>query len=317
MILDIPTPEEFNRTGLHLLNHAWSIGFEIASEVRFAHIDDETIASELSEEYWREAQPALNNAFTLIHQAQEMELKGKIASFSPYLLIQRDPRYWPAKCDEKNISFSKFRMVDSIDLVKIYNSFCQADLRLDKEFMFVFDQVREERNSIIHSGRSIRAIGARELFTYILKIFACFYREKSWISQRKYYLENDRISVLHSSDHSIVTLLGEFETAADLLTSSDVKRFFGLTKARRYLCPECNHECESIGGDLYYVSQLKPNSPSATTVHCLVCGQDTEVLRVRCGVAGCKSNVICKDAQWGYMCLICGTEREAIKGTVS
>ena len=34
------------------------------------------VDTELTDEYWRLSQPALANAFTLIHQAQEFQLKA-------------------------------------------------------------------------------------------------------------------------------------------------------------------------------------------------------------------------------------------------
>ena len=37
-------------------------------------------------------------------------------------------------------------------------------------------------------------------------------------------------------------MLKEFEIAVRLLKPADNKRFFGLSQARRYLCPHCQYE---------------------------------------------------------------------------
>ena len=110
-------------------------------------------------------------------------------------------------------------------------------------------------------------------------------------------------------------MLKEFDIVARLLKPAEAKRFFGLTKSRRYLCPNCQHEARD-SDELIPLAQLVPNTPSATAVSCFVCGQTTSVTRRACAQIGCKSNVICAAPKWGPICLVCHiNQAESERGT--
>ena len=307
MITEILTPDEFSQSGLNLLNLAWSIGMEIAHEFEGAELAE--WGDDLTDEYWRESQPALGNAIALVEQAQEMALKGQIAAVSPYLLIGYEPREWPRRCEREDTPFSMFRTVDAADLIKIHNTVCHSSSRLGKDFAALFEEIRRQRNAIIHLGSAGKRMEVAELILNVLLTNEHLYPGTNWAARRLQYSQNDRLSVAYSTDHVGTLLLEEFDTAVRLLKSAQVKRFFGLTKARRYLCPYCCYEAEHIDR-LIRLAQLAPNSPSATAVSCFVCGNITTVERKVCTEKGCKSNVICAEPDWGLICLVCGIEQD-------
>jgi hypothetical protein len=312
VITDIPTPDEFAQSSLNLLNLAWSVGMDIVRELEEAEVEQWDDDGEVTDEYWRQSQPALGNAIALVQQSQEMALKGKIAAISPYLLIGRDTREWPRRCEREDISFSAFRMPDAADLIKIHNTVCPAPFRLGEAFQVFFDQVRRQRNAIIHAGSAGERLDVRELFLSVLQTNEYLHPGPRWAERRRVHLEHDRISVAFSSDHVGYMLMKEFDIATRLLRPIEVKRYFGLTRARRYLCPPCRHEARDF--DVWIpLTQLTPNTPLATAVRCLVCGQSTAVTRKSCVADGCKSNVICAEPDWGDMCLVCGSEQTRSK----
>jgi hypothetical protein len=303
VISEIPTPEDFARSSLTLLNLAWSVGMDIVRELDESDIDQWDADGDVTDEYWRQSQPALGNALALIQQGQEMALKGKIAAVSPYLLIGRDPRDWPRRCEREDASFSMFRTADATDLVKIHNTVCSPSLRLSEGFEAFFDEVRRQRNAIIHAGGAGRRVEVAELLLNVLLTNEYLHAGARWPERRRVHLENDRVSVAFSSDHVGYVMLKEFDIAARLLKPVENKRFFGLTRARRYLCPHCQYEARD-SDELIPLAQLVPSDPSATLISCFVCGHTTSVARKACTKVSCRSNVICGESKWGAICLV-------------
>lgn len=165
MIIDIPSAEDYRRSALNQLNLACDIGFELTRHLR--GLDDlwsGDSAMEIAPEYWKAAQPVLANGLTLVQQAQEFALKGRIAAVSPFLLISSDARDWPAHSDKKDVPFSAFRTTDAADLLRVHDTVAPASERLPLSFRGFFDEVRRQRNVIMHHGYSGQKIDVAELF---------------------------------------------------------------------------------------------------------------------------------------------------------
>jgi hypothetical protein len=299
LITEIPLSSDFMRSSLDIMNLAWSVATEIIIELYDSQEAD--FDEDITTEYWKKSQPALGNAFALIQQAQEMALKGKIAEISPFLLIGRDPREWPRRCDQVDIPFSSFRMANAADLIKIYNSVCPSTQRLGEDFREFFDKVRRQRNSIMHLGGFGMSIKVEELLTNVLLTNEYLHPGAKWIKRRRDHLENDRFSAVFLSDHVVHVMLREFDIARRLLKPLERWRYLDLSKARRYHCLYCQNEARDFG-DLIALAQLVPGRLS---VKCIICEKSTIVVRKRCISQNCKSNVICADPEWGSICLLC------------
>lgn len=309
MIIEIPSPDEFTKSGVNLLNLAWSIGMSIVSQLESAAHPDWDLVDDVADDYWRESQPALGNALALVQQAQEMALKGKIAAVSPYLLIAGEPRDWPRRCEQEDTPFTVFRTINAADLIKIHNTVCPSPSRLGKDFEDFFDVVRRQRNNIIHVGGTGRQVDVAELILNVLRTNEHLYPEERWVERRLTHLADDPI-LSWFGEEAYGSVVKEFFTAARLLKPAEAKKFFGLTKARRYICPQCNDAVLGLVDEPLPLAQLLPNTPSATTISCFVCGDQTTVVRKVCAQKGCKSNVICAEAKWGPICLVCGSHQD-------
>src|SRR5581483_8957747 len=150
MITEIPTSSEFQSAGLNHLYLAWRIAMQAVQdyeELEDMLDDDDREAA--STGYWKKSQPALANAFGLIQQAMEMALKGRIAGISPFLLISRDPKDWPKGVETGAVPFSEFRTIDAADLMKVHNAVSRE--QLGEDFRMFWDNVRRDRNKILHS----------------------------------------------------------------------------------------------------------------------------------------------------------------------
>ena len=189
-----------------------------------AHGDAESTA-----EYWRRTQPALANAYSLVQQGMELALKGRIASVSPFLLIG-DPSDWPGRAASEDVSFGDLRTLDAADLVKVHNG-VRAD-RLDETFRAFWDEVRRERNKIMHSVAP-RTFDPATLVRTILTAAEALYADLRW-PQRLLDMEEDgRLAAFGYIDDVQNSVMRQVDDAIRHLQTAEAKRFFGFDKGRR------------------------------------------------------------------------------------
>jgi hypothetical protein len=80
VITDIPTPDDFNQSGIAFLNLAWDSASQLAfyfDEAKTEIWDEE---NDVTDEYWAAAQRPLATAVTLVQQGFEFLLKSRIAA---------------------------------------------------------------------------------------------------------------------------------------------------------------------------------------------------------------------------------------------
>jgi hypothetical protein len=299
MITDVPSPDDFRVSGMAFLNLAWGTAIGLACELDdAAEFGIET--AEVSDAYWAAAQRPLSTAASLVQQGTEFLLKARIAEVSPYLLIAR-PSDLPAGSQAQDIPFSKFKTVDAQDLIRIHNAVATA--RLSDQFNDRFEKLRQQRNTIMHTVDPGMRFTAKELIEAILEISEDLVGARSWVTQRRSYLDNDTSAALGENDHVGSIMATEFLKVIDLLQPVQLRRFFGLEKRqRRYRCKECEWSGRDWGQEVP-TAQLRPTSESSKSVYCFVCEQTTAVERRPC--RKCKGNVIEGD---DGMCLTCGTD---------
>lgn len=301
MIIELPTANDFAVAGMNSLNLAWTIITQHSMELEQAEVETWDQDGEVTEEYWRRSQATLGHALTLVQQGQELLIKARISEVSVFLLISGQPREWP-QSDKKDVSFSEFRTVDAVDLIKLHNS-VRTD-PLNEEFGRLFDLIRRRRNQIIHQGKDKEPIDVGEMLEAILTTVQRLAPMVRWMKQRAIHLQDeDRIAVAYSSDHVVDQICVEAQLVIKHLGAGSLNKFFSFDKkARRYLCPECNSYAD-MGP--YYTAHLRPNTPTSTLLFCLACDGDYEVERKKCVNSKCPSNVVSKDG----LCLRCWTDQ--------
>ena len=256
MIIDIPTSEDFYISGKELLDFAWNIVVaELLSEIDYVGSSRDIDQNEL-DAYWRAAKRKLSTALSITQQGVEFILKGKIADVSVFILIAGDPSKWPSSSQE-NIKFSQFRMLDAQDLIKVHNMVSKTSL--PESFTKEFNQLRETRNSIIHSIDKNLNIRAMEVVNSILFMHKYLFPNETWGQVRKEFLLNDSSSQIEGTDHVINTVCTEIALIFKLLDPAKVKTYFGIDKKqRKYFCPECyiqaSHDC---GFDRQFKSEVQ------------------------------------------------------------
>lgn len=305
MIIDVPSGNDFTASGIAFLNLAWDAVSKL--ELQHADIDEEwdsCAAQEISDSYWAAAQRPLAVAVSLAQQGAEFLLKARVAHASPFLLISGDPRDWPKQCEKIDTAFSRFKTIDAQDLMRACDTVTSS--RLPESFKQYFEKLRTHRNTVMHTVDKSLRFTSKEVFGAILEIGDVLVAPKQWMQLRKQYLESTPASEAWSKDHVIPTLVREMTPVVNSFAPAEQLRYFGLHSGRRYVCQSCRLACWNYADCHPEFAQLHPNTPESTSVHCILCGQDTAVERKACVHPGCKGNVI--ETQ-DSTCLTCLTEQ--------
>lgn len=302
MITDIPSASEFHAAGLNQLYLAWQIALRAVYDhedlVDYSEFDDDD-AEAAAAEYWAKSQPALANAFGLTQQAMEMAMKGRIAAVSPYLLISRDPKDWPKGVDSGRMAFSEFRTLDAADLIKVHNSFATAPL--DQAFRQFWDQVRRDRNKIMHSVAP-KAFDPAELVRTILRAASALFGDVAWPEQLAIMESEGTYAAYGLDDNAQNAVMRQIDTAIRHLTPAESRDYFGFDpKQRAYVCPKCYFRSNRDWQESWpKLAQFQTKEPGSTGLHCVVCRETTDVERSNCADPDCKGDVLHED-----LCLTC------------
>lgn len=279
MITDIPTPQEFERSSLNFMHLAWSIASSLLDELDCADLPSWDDDGSAGSAYLTEAQPELGNALALVLQAQEMSLKGRIAAISPYLIIARDPRDWPKRCETNDVSFAEFRSADAADLIRIHDTVSPA--RMPREFADLFHTIRRRRNALVHTVSTRDRVQPQEVFRYVLQTVHHLHRGMHWPTERIRYLSSSPFSVIQSHDFSYGAVLTEMRLCIETMDRKDALELLGFDKdAPAFSCPNC-YELKGETEEFPPMAQLEGDFKTTTSIRCFFCRSISEVVRRR------------------------------------
>jgi hypothetical protein len=312
MIVDIPTAADFAAAGLKQVHLAWEIAMRSVRDYDEAiyYKPTEEISEEDTTEFWQRSQPVLTNAYSLIQQGMELALKGRIAAVTPYLLIG-DPKDWVKGAAIGPVSFGEFRTLDATDLVRVHNSV--ATPPFDDRFKTFWEQVRRDRNKIMHSSSPGTFTPTKVVKTLLTAIEALF-NNVPWPRRLLDLEEGSKFASLGFVDDVRNIVMSQINTAIRHLSPADVKRFFGFDDDRRgYVCPCCYFASNrDYQDDWPHLAQLTSKTPGATDLYCFVCEQTTATERWPCEKAECKGDVIAEG-----ICLTCTRSQDECFGVAS
>ena len=305
MIVDVPTPADFQTAGINQLYLAWQIAMASLQEFDEALSYGAEDNADTRADYWSRSQPALANAYSLIQQAMELALKGRIATVSSLLLIG-DPGDWPGRAANEDVSFGDFRTLDAADLVKVHNSI--ATPRLDDRFKTFWDEVRRERNKIMHSVIP-KKFDPADVVRAILTAAQALFADMRWPQRLLDMEEEGRLAALGFNDNVQNDVMRQVEAALSHLTPAEAKRFLGFDKDQRaYICPHCYFAANKDWQEVWpQLAQFTTKTSGATDLACVVCEAVTAVERTPCQDPECKSDVIAEN-----VCLTCTRRQEEV-----
>lgn len=288
MITDIPTAEEFQRAAANYLYLAWDMVTDLVFDHeqsvgylsdQFPHAVQQWTAE--TEEYWAKSQVNLGNALGLVQQAMELALKGRIAAVSPFLLISSADM--PTADGDGNVSFGACYTLDANELVRVHN--VAATVPLPAEFKTFFEEVRKERNKLMHSvPRETYTSG--NLIERVLKAatFLFVTPSASWAKQCLDMEDESRLAAVGGGDYTRNKVMRQFDIALRNLKPAEALRYVGFDKKKRsYLCPVCHYAANTDWEDDFpHLAQLRTKAATCTEISCVVCETLSEVTRESC-----------------------------------
>jgi hypothetical protein len=310
MITDLPTANDLNGSVFALLNMAWETALGVFGLLERSELENWDDDGSVRAEFHASRQPALRHALVMVHQAQELGLKARIADVSPYLLLAGEPRLWPARCDRRPTSFEEFRTIDAADLVRVHDMVCTAPL--ESNFARLFEEGRRARNKIVHLGGHRMISDARDILLLILQTASALFPDRRWAAIRMDYELSDGYAITGAQDVEM-GLLADFALLQNVLPPRYIRRYFGFDRKRRaYICLSCSSE-ELDWQDGSRFAQLVEGTEDQ--LFCAVCATIYPVLREACGIKGCRCDVLASDNyRWGT-CLHCNRINEAREAT--
>ena len=305
MIVDIPTPQDFEEHGLTILNLAWDTIFDPL----LSRVDLEIHAGEIDVDQRRGHEDAMQKplaiATALVQQGTELLVKSAIAKLSPALLISIDLPKWK-KCAAQDIPFSELRTADAQDLVFIHNALSSTPF--SDSFIQKYHFMRQARNVIFHSVDRSKRYAEKDVILTILEFTTELLGKECWFEKRSKYLEQIPDAAL-CGDTFLLSLIREFQLLQRLLSPAQLKLHFGFAskRERSYRCERCFSECVDCNHELVpMTAQLRPSAKNATHAYCVVCRNSVKISRQKCFHVPCRGDVMWSD-NYGYInCLTCG-----------
>ncbi|WP_354678551.1 hypothetical protein [Cupriavidus plantarum] len=301
MVNNIPNASDYFDSGNEVFNFAWNtVAHLLCAFDEAGYYGYEP--AEISEAFWSAANRELSTAITIVQQGVELFLKGRIAEVSPFLLIASDsPSRWPSPYDGKSIEFSQFRTIDAQDLVRVHDIFAAS--KLPETFTAKFDELRELRNTIIHSTGKNVTVRAIEVVDALLFMHRALFADENWMTTRREFLRRSPQSELGSGEYATNEACHEAEIVVAQLQPAQVQAYFRIDKRQRlYICPACLDDANTDAGFDHKLAVLRPKAPGATKLYCPVCNDEHEVSRVKCEQDECLGNVLNDEGR----CLTCG-----------
>jgi hypothetical protein len=301
--VNLPTPEDFYTSGKELLNFAWDSTATLLIEVDQAeeYVDESDLA-EVSEQYWAASKRTLTTALTVIQQAVELVIKGRIAEVSPYLLISDGPSRWPSPYEGKPVDFERFRTIDAQDLLRVHDTFAPA--HFDPEFVNNFRRLREIRNVVMHSAGKNVTVQVAEVVDSALFMHKTLFPHERWFPVRREFLRTAPSSALGAGEYATNNACWEASIVKKLLQPAQVRAYLGVEKKQRaYYCPACLDDANSEVGLNHKLAVLRPDSRDGCDLYCPVCDDIFHAERPARGADNCEATLYSSSAG---RCLVCG-----------
>lgn len=300
MIQNLPTPDEFYKSGKELLDFSWDIVIGLLGNIQNAIDWNGLDEAEISEEYWSAARRKLTTSLSTVQQGIEIILKGKVAEVSPYILLSQSPSLWPSP-NTTSIEYSDFRTIDAQDLIKTHNLFCEG--KLESEFLDRFNKLRKKRNILMHSPKSNMKIEVKEVIETILYMHKSLFPKENWLQERLRFIKASPECVLYSDDYSTENVCQEAQKLMQLLSRAEVMKYFSIDiKQRKYYCEVCWKNIPRDSDVEIMLAELHPKGSDTTKLYCPICNKVYVVIRKTCNAEGCKGNVLSID---DGLCLTC------------
>jgi hypothetical protein len=316
VIINAPTQEGLTGQAIRLYFSAWvGLGSIIADFRRYFDLDmTEGMHNQQNEwaEYLDLSQSELQAIVAIIQQSNELALKARICSVSPFLLLLKtDTKF---STTNANVDFADLRTLDAVDLPGVVNSVCAKPL--SQRYIQGYSQLRSMRNQIAHLGGTATRFVPEELMHMLIAQYIELWEDRAWLQDRVEAARTARRSFFHDYKYASpeAEVMDELPFTFHLLRGAEFKGLFKRSRTkRRYLCTMCVDRATTKwnrdGPDFTKTAYL---ANDGAALECVMCGEIREITRRRCGHAGCVGDVISTTPEpWvSIFCNTCGETSE-------
>lgn len=326
MIKNIPTAVDLLLVSLRLYFKAWGDTTSIISEwaeygewaSEAQEKDDALDARAGWEKYIAAAQSDLQGIFTLIQQSQEIGLKARICTVSPFLLLKRTD-IKPSDGENGVWDFTDFPTLDAAELVRVHNIFCPTTL--SKEFQAKYEEIRRSRNKIFHLGIYCQNIEPLAIVDILQLQYSELYPGRRWMEDRLHFAALGKwADFSFDSDFNERTgLYNELWHLIPELTDRQFKWLMGRDRSEdRFACHDCGHNA-GLGNSDPYVNDVPTAYPVADgNVRCVICDREYPIQRAApCPVMDCGCEWQSSLEGFTGLCMKCGWAPEEWQGSAN
>ena len=315
MIINLPTPDALNTTAVKLYFRAWHaiVGmlhdFDQSFEgpvTNWTEPVDDLFAEERAE-YLDGAQEDLHATLSIIQQSNELALKARIATVSPYLLLLNNEMAFSAIT--KETQFASLRTLDAVDLPRAVNTL--TDQPVSDSYLQRYSELRVQRNQYTHLGDTSVVLDPIEMAAAMIDQYLELWPNCPWMLDRveSTHGRESFFDDKHWSPRQEIMFLLDYDRM--LIPATKFKKLFGVKKAAiKFGC----HQCQ----DDWAVRRNGPGLEEAPTafydntkkaMHCVICDADFAAVTKPCDVDGCDGNfAACDEAAFGAgQCFSCGS----------
>lgn len=287
MIQKAPKASKLLTSGKELLNLSWQLVTDILRTPEADYF--EQLTQKQRNMFWKNARRQILTAHTLLVQGIELVIKGRIASVSPLLLIER----LSDSSIQENVDFCDCKTIQESVLVSVHNKV--SDKKISSNFANNFKDMLRLRNEIIHLETNkhtkipeIKSL-ANDVLINIMYVSEELLYEK-WFKIREDFLEES----VQIFDDGVTTarllLCREFKALKNFLTASEYGRFFHHNKAaKNYYCVKCYDVCDckhEWDFEDYKFAVIDPKDQ--TKMYCPVCDSHFVYKKYKCMANFCK-----------------------------
>lgn len=293
MIVNKPTSNDFERQSIQYLDQAIDVLFRYSDTDT---LEDETGVTE--QQYWKYHQGELANSIALLFLSVENQIKARICSISPYLLLAGEPRKWGVQGSDKEFSDLFIHSFD--DLMVLYVELGLGVISVEARSSL--EELRKMRNRISH-GVMREELTPQVVIDLIQQGILAVWGPRTWWDLLRKHAKSSPVFGLYDPEADIAWNTVTIDRFVSLIGLKKTGDLLGVNlKSRLYYCPTCTSPLRGHGHDegSKYCT-LTPNSPESTSLYCIVCDSHHTVVRKDCIESGCRGNVISEDD----VCLTC------------
>lgn len=311
MIINAPSEDGLNEIALKLYFKAWDTIIQIISEIPGGWLNSDKMIGDWSDEndaYIELSQGDLQSALSIMQQSNELALKARIVSVSPFLLLSNVKGCLTEK--QGDIEFSDIRTIDASDLTRAVNVFCSE--KLSHNYVEFYQKMRTLRNQYTHLGSISTNLDPQSMLDDLIDQYLELWPDRIWLHDRVKSAYKGLGSYFEDKNWSPTQSI-MFGLPLDFyaIRGDRFKRLFNILRSEIIFC------CCNCRND-WAIERMGPSPKDSKTAYfdhdsnviiCLMCGERFSISGDQCRCTSEFVSIPTEIHKKGF-CFACGNESE-------